>query len=632
MEPKQGQRGLKGLAYRLSPFLIGAAVLYPASVAVVAWLMPAGPVGSEASRAARLLVSSWQVAFLLAAVLVPLFLNRSLRNNLTVPAMLSGALRSAFLIGVSAAISVFLVPSRDAQSLLNIVNFHIFLSAFAFLLGSVFYLGEGLGAGGNASQFASTLTGFAMIGTVFYWDPLIEGDLATESVRNAAASLCIGANPVIVAMHNFMGIDFFHIEEIYSFSALAGYYYQYPSWQGTATWYLLAGSGLAMCSMLAYMLRVVLPENLLQRDVRVNRERKLAKISEWQAGAAEDLRESRPVLLDEAPAEAQAAPKEQSILESLFGSMEQSVDGGNAPAPAGGPESTAEEDSRIAEKALIIDNEIDAGESWEEKAAALGLTPEPVAESAPEPPLEPAAEQAPEPAAEAAPEPAEEPDAEPVPAPAAAPEQQKHGQGTWLFDSGELPGPEPAAAGAPAPKSPPSEIFTPPVEALKLDADSAEPPAENAEIPPDSSQAGLFDFAGPEEKPRPETPVETQGDLASALAEFGSESAPPPAAPASPAPGEHSGTRQGSGTSKKEIKTGLIGNLVEGLGDLDTGRRAPARDAGGKGSDTGLLSSLLREMNAMEEPAEKDLKPPGRKGDPGEPEEEEGQEDAGGKP
>ncbi len=564
MEQIRGKRGISTRLWAVAPYLAGVAVVYPASVFAAGLLLPGIEARDGGHAGARTLFASWQFAFFLAAVLLPLFLNRTAHNNFSRAAAYSGLLRFAGFAAVSFVCSLLLSPSLEPRAVLNAVNLHIFLFSFAFLLSSVFYLCEGAGAGGNASQLAATSIGLAMVGTVLYFNPLIEGELVSETFRETSIRACIGLNPVIVALHNFVGVDFFHQAGVYEFSSASSFRYEYPSWQGAAGMYVLAGSGLLMTGILAHFLRVVLPQNLLQHEIRLSRESRRTRISAWQAGEAEEIPAARliapAVHADDAPGPAQGP----SILESLFGSMEKKLQksGGKPDAASGADAQAAPGDLDIDGIALDLGAGSAQGDSWEEKAPLKAPDTPPGIDMEP---WEGAAPQAPDATAAGA--------------------------------AGESPGPVPAAA-EPGPAAD-TRAEEPPLPAgpAESDSDDFEEAPRPLLLPPEPEAA-----PGTEPSP-PESEGLVQDDLAKALAEFDLKPAPAAAdgdtvAPEPPVSGDPADRDSAS----KEVKTGLLGNLVKGLGDLDTrkenretGQQPPVTDL-----KTGLLGTMLRQMDAEE--------------------------------
>jgi len=126
--------------------------------------------------------------------------------------------------------------------------------AFGFLLASVFAIIRCLGAEPLFAQLVSILVACALMGTVFYANPIIEADWSSGT-RSTIIHATLAVNPVTAISSSLLGLDLMRSTRgqlMYDrISVLGGYLRGYPPWWETlcghvgAALLVLAGAGLS---------------------------------------------------------------------------------------------------------------------------------------------------------------------------------------------------------------------------------------------------------------------------------------------------------------------------------------------------------------------------------------------------
>jgi hypothetical protein len=376
MEARPGKGLVTAELLRLAPTLIGVVVLLPVVVIVSTRLL--GSSTDAALARAQALAAFWPAAIFLAVFLVPYFLNLSKENNFTALHLSRGAARLVLFFVVCFVLSLILAPRRETDVVLNIVNFHLFLGTFLFLLATLFILTQALGAAGSTGQAIVTFLGLAMVGTVLYFNPLVESEVVSDPFRDFASHLCIGANPLVVSFQSFLGVDVFHVQSVYQFSALSSYPYRYPAWDTVAGAYFLLGTVMLLGSVLAHFLRVILPKNLMRRRLLLLREERHTRLMDWTESLAKAP--AQPVMTAPAPAQTISAGS-ASILESLFQESAIPLEGPDAPEEPTEADLPAVDEGDVQSQELPVDeptspdeeqgsapeetsHDVEPGESW----------------------------------------------------------------------------------------------------------------------------------------------------------------------------------------------------------------------------------------------------------------------------
>lgn len=111
--------------------------------------------------------------------------------------------------------------------------------AFCLLLAAVFALVRCIGAEPMAAQFVSLLIACALVGTVFYADPLVEAEMASAA-RGRVINTVLAPNPIMAITWSLLRFDLLHRQVMYDRISVIGrfYAYEYPQWWAVSCVYV----------------------------------------------------------------------------------------------------------------------------------------------------------------------------------------------------------------------------------------------------------------------------------------------------------------------------------------------------------------------------------------------------------
>jgi len=178
----------------------------------------------------------------LAAVPVALFLMGLLLRSHITPRIL-GAVVVGEVVALAVVVPCFAAAPRAALRwllpVLWILAFPLglssgremaaqpFLLAWAALLAGVAALSRSLGASRSTSQLLTLLLAFAMIGTPFYANWLVE-TAPTPALRKGVVDVALWTNPWLTASGSILQSDPIRTKQLYEFSTIHLYGFRYP--------------------------------------------------------------------------------------------------------------------------------------------------------------------------------------------------------------------------------------------------------------------------------------------------------------------------------------------------------------------------------------------------------------------
>ena len=132
----------------------------------------------------------------------------------------------------------------------------VFLSAFAVLIFSLFYLLSALRLPSLISQVVIYLVVILMVGTIFWFNPIIENaessGLSSEDITDRA-NLALALNPYVV-VGSILNMDVMRFNILYSSSLIAKYNFRYTSWTTVAIWYMVFSATVFVLYLLSFLL------------------------------------------------------------------------------------------------------------------------------------------------------------------------------------------------------------------------------------------------------------------------------------------------------------------------------------------------------------------------------------------
>lgn len=127
-----------------------------------------------------------------------------------------------------AAFVVILAATRGAVSPLALALAQVFLLGFAFLLSAVVSLIAACGARRATAQFVATGLALAMLGSVFFANALVEA-AEGESAKMSVINTVLWTNPWLIVGGSILEADPLRSENLYSWSVIIYYGFQYPA-------------------------------------------------------------------------------------------------------------------------------------------------------------------------------------------------------------------------------------------------------------------------------------------------------------------------------------------------------------------------------------------------------------------
>jgi hypothetical protein len=156
----------------------------------------------------------------------------------------------AAALALSAVVIVISRVAAGAVPLSGGLLAQLVIFTFCILLGSVFALVRCSGSELFFAQLVTVFVACALLGTVFYADPVIEARQDPET-RSVVIGAVLSANPVMAISGSLLRHDLLRQELMYGkISVIASYRVSYPEWWKTSIEYLvlsavmLAGGGL----------------------------------------------------------------------------------------------------------------------------------------------------------------------------------------------------------------------------------------------------------------------------------------------------------------------------------------------------------------------------------------------------
>ena len=132
----------------------------------------------------------------------------------------------------------------------------VFLSAFAVLIFSIFYLLSALRLLPIISQVVIYLVVILMVGTIFWFNPIIEdaesSGLSSGDITDRA-NLALTLNPYVV-VGSILDMDVMRFNILYRSSLIAKYNFRYPSWTAVAIWYMVFSATVFVLYLLSFLL------------------------------------------------------------------------------------------------------------------------------------------------------------------------------------------------------------------------------------------------------------------------------------------------------------------------------------------------------------------------------------------
>ena len=198
--------------------------------------------------------------FLLLAFLSPLLV------GLATPFLLAqyskqGTKKAVTMLGgfvIAIAIILILLSVTFKVNLTNALKLCLFLAAFEMALAGGFYLLSIL-FNAKISQLLISLLVVAMLGTIFYFNPIIEKYEESGYTSGQIAEVCnvaLQANPYGVVSGSIFGIDFIRENKgIYRNSLISLYNFRYPDWTKVLAGYIIFSVIASGFAILANFLR-----------------------------------------------------------------------------------------------------------------------------------------------------------------------------------------------------------------------------------------------------------------------------------------------------------------------------------------------------------------------------------------
>ena len=173
---------------------------------------------------------------LLAGLLVPFLLALARDRKWSRPAALAAA-----PLGVVSLIVLLLmawIPSGDRFSCW--LELSCFLLAFGVLLFGLFHLLLGLGRSTTLAQIGTGLLVLLMVGTLFYFDPLLE-QVREAGTLHTRVEWAMKGNPYVVVASSIFEEDVLTRPFLYRHTLLADLPRSYPEWPPVALGYVVLG-------------------------------------------------------------------------------------------------------------------------------------------------------------------------------------------------------------------------------------------------------------------------------------------------------------------------------------------------------------------------------------------------------
>ncbi len=201
--------------------------IVPAASTIVALVAAALSISSAAATThaspARAATTFLVIEAVVVAVAIPL-----LQSSLG--AEVRGLAHRAFAVGSCLSLAVAcLVLSRWAATLpwATLTPCQLILVAFAALLWALGAAARTLGATPPWPQLIASAVGLAMVGDVFFANPIIE--TVGPGLRLAAVAFALWANPWLAAAGSILEADPVRTAALYRFSVIPEYAFRYPA-------------------------------------------------------------------------------------------------------------------------------------------------------------------------------------------------------------------------------------------------------------------------------------------------------------------------------------------------------------------------------------------------------------------
>jgi len=210
------------------PHACGIVALYLVLATIAATLFAAqarrlGLGGREA--AARLVLCLLTVEAIFLAVSVPFLVALALRLTAWRSRTLAVGIPVALVLAISFVVC-WLGAHQDLETT-RLAWCQAFLLSFAALLVGLTALCACAGFGSTSAQLAATLVALAMLGNVFYANPLIEA-APTPAIRVATIQTVLWTNPWLLAGGTILEADPVRAKRLYSWSVISYYSFSYP--------------------------------------------------------------------------------------------------------------------------------------------------------------------------------------------------------------------------------------------------------------------------------------------------------------------------------------------------------------------------------------------------------------------
>lgn len=178
--------------------------------------------------------------FHLLAMLAPLLLGLVLPLALALgwarPQRWRWAVKTALLVFAAVGALLLIFAMLYGAALGTWLNLALFLLAYGVLVVSVMQLGLLVRMGPATAQIFTSLIVILMVGTVFYFNPIIEA--AALEQKQSMVDLAMTMNPWIIIGGPVLGGDPLRARWLYSFSQVGVFNFLYPPWYDVAFMYL----------------------------------------------------------------------------------------------------------------------------------------------------------------------------------------------------------------------------------------------------------------------------------------------------------------------------------------------------------------------------------------------------------
>ncbi len=160
------------------------------------------------------------------------------------------AARVAAVCGGAALVSALVLigaAMAGAKPLVGGLLAQVVIFAFCLLLAAVFAFVRCIGAEPMAAQFVSLVMACALVGTVFYADPIVETEMP-PATRSRVINAVLAPNPIMAITWSLLRFDLLHRQVMYDRISVIGrfYAYEYPQWWTVSCGYIVCAA-LLLC-------------------------------------------------------------------------------------------------------------------------------------------------------------------------------------------------------------------------------------------------------------------------------------------------------------------------------------------------------------------------------------------------